>query len=223
MPSSGLPENAPSAIAFDAILYGSPNLTLATGHKDIMGFQKRFYGDIDMFLMPQMQKMMRDIGDPYMELIRSRFAQTHGRTGETAGSVHQEFESFTEPGVAGAFRYRVVVGGNVGFVVTPLLSHIIPASRFSPLYNAQDGPFEGRTKNFYLPFGPVVEDILWYQGGPESYSPDTSWYTDEEENLGGWAFEQFRHLAARVTMFWGAGADYLVPMTMPSMNQIFYH
>lgn len=198
---------------FDAVLYGSPIFRRGGG------FEKRYAEDgSDNMLLPVYQERVNSIGMYYLNSVKEAFAAKHGRTGETAKSMHSEFESFSETGVAGAMRYRVVIEGNVGFVINPLPAHFIPVQRVENLQTQR----VGRQTNFYSPFDWLsvgdTTGVEWFQGGSESYGDDKSWYEDQLPELAAMGEEALKTTAARVRVLWDKDmSEAPVPLTAPSV------
>lgn len=218
--------DGPTALYFGAILRGSPNLAAEGGYIGIRRFEKRFAADgSDNMLRPAFMEALSSVGDNYMAEVKAQFAAKHGRTGQTEQSIHEEFTPAFN-GDVNAFQYQVVMGGGVGFVINPIGTHTIEST--IPLADAMTGPFEGRTQDFYMEF--PAETLLplysveWYQGGADSYSPDTSWYDkDENADLAEWAFSEMAKLASRVNVLWGASDDtYGLVELSPNINTLTY-
>lgn len=121
------------------------------------------------------QGMVAEIADWYKGEIGRRFAETHGRTGETEASIHGEVREVT----GDMYQYAISVGGHIGAVITPLPPHWID---MNGIRLAGPNPDASRMVNLYSDFGPR-DDVYWYQGGAESYSPDRSWYEDAQAAL----------------------------------------
>jgi hypothetical protein len=136
------------------------------------------FSGLDSRLGLAFQASLAAIGERYSDDVKRRFNEKHGRTGETADTIHGEFRGITADNAA---DYAVIVGGHIGAVINPLPAHFI-ASPVAGLNNDMSGPWNGRNTNFYSPFGPS-KVVYWYQGGPESYSPDRSWYEDAQGDL----------------------------------------
>lgn len=156
-------------------------------------FAKR--GEFDLRLSAEYNARLEALGDVYEADVAARFNAAHGRTGQTAKSFtkHHYILDVEEA------RYDINIGGNVGFVLSPLPPHFITGS--PGLQNPMAEMHAGRTKNFYSPFGPI-EEVYWYQGGAESYSPDQSWYTDAADALQGIGAIELRKLAVVVSEIW---------------------
>ena len=219
---------ATSGLFFDAVLYGSPNLAVEGGYEGIRSFQKRFASDgSDNMMLPEYRAMLSEIGDVYMQEVKTQFAAKHGRSGVTEASIHEEFETAVE-GNPDAFRYRVAIGGNVSYVIYPIGTHEIEAGLGKLLDNPMTGPFEGRMQNYYADF-PVDDAVKltaveWQQGGAESHSPDRSWYEDAGPKLAADALSGFKLLAARAQMIWGGTDDALnfIELSRPQANQTLF-
>lgn len=156
-------------------------------------FAKR--GLFDIRLSAGYQEKLALLGDMYKEDIADRFNRTHGRTGETAKSMTKHFYALDVEEA----RYDINIAGNVGFVLNPLPPHFITGS--PGLQNPMASLHAKRSTNFYSPFGPI-EEVYWYQGGAESYSPDQSWYTDAADALQGIGAVELRKLAVVVNEVW---------------------
>lgn len=152
-------------------------------------------GAFDMRLSAEYNARLDVLGEMYAADVGERFNVAHGRTGETARSFtkHHYILDVEEA------RYDINIGGNVSYVINPIQAH--PIFGTPGLQNQMGGSFTGRTKNFYSPFGPI-EEVYWYQGGAESYSPDQSWYTDAADALQGIGAIELRKLAVVVTEIW---------------------
>lgn len=152
-------------------------------------------GEFDLRLSAEYQARLNLLGDMYIADVSERFEAAHGRTGQTAKSfTHHYYALDVEEA-----RYDINIAGNVGFVLSPLPPHFIVGS--PGLQNPMASLSPKRTKNFYSPFGPI-EQVYWYQGGAESYSPDQSWYTDAADALQGIGAIELRKLAVVVTEIW---------------------
>lgn len=214
------------ALYFDAGLYGSPNLAAEGGYEGIRRFQKRFASDgSDNMMLPEYRAQLSRIGAGFSKRVGQRFAEKHGRTGRTQKSMTQSFTP-AFGGNPNVFKYSVKMGGGVGFVINPIGAHDIPVSQHGGLSNFKSaGATAGRTQNFYSDFpafDTFFKTIPWYQGGGvlgESYSPDRSWY-EEDEDIVADAQYALSLLAARAVLIWGTtdGAGSMIPLSQPTSN-----
>jgi hypothetical protein len=217
---------------FHTALYGSPNLK--KGADGTYGYQKRF-GPNGEFL-GFAAELLSATSNSFRQRVAQNFAERHGRTGTTAQSITEKGRwvnrspgSATVTGADYRFVYTIEIAGNVGYVINPIASHLLPgggnsaiAARGTPMGNFMDGPFEGRTTNFYSPFGPRYA-VYWYQGGSESFSPDKSWYMDDQTLITDMA-TGMASLAARAALIWGDSATSFteLPLKMPANNSISF-
>lgn len=216
------------AFYFDARLYGSPNFEAEGGYFGIRRFQKIFdEAGNDNRLLPEYRGMLRFVGRTYAKKVAKKFAEKHGRTGTTEENIASPSHQF-EGSLGGnpdAFLYRIEVGANIGFVVYPIPRHTIEAHT-GVLFNTMSGPWKNRTTNFYESLPPGViggfKRLEWFQGGPESHSPDVSWTFDAETRL--LAKAEFSKLAARVQAMWTSGSDLNseIPISRPAHNEFFF-
>lgn len=196
---------------FNYTLWGSPNLAgLMAGQKG--RYLSRFdLGGRDNFFDPETQIALLEASAPYQGRIADKFTERHGRTGDTVGSERGTMERDPVQ-TAGAFTYHIEWRGGVGFVINPLPPHMLGMPPDKPA-----GPWEGRTTNFYSPTDRVSGDVEWYQGGEESFSPDTSWF-DEDKQLIEDARAALARVGARAQLMWGAQAGQLIPLAYPRVN-----
>lgn len=199
---------------FNYTLWGSPNLAgMMKGAKGRFLPRIDPFGRDNLFDTLDMDESIVSIGAHYQGRIETKFAERHGRTGETVNSVYDTLEGGAKGGYAGDVTYRIEWHGGVGFVINPLPSHTL---RFIP-GGAPAGPFEGRTTNFYSPAVGARREFDWYQGGEESYSPDTSWF-DEDSELIADARAALARMGARAQLVWGAQGGQLIPLSYPRTN-----
>lgn len=139
-----------------------------------------FFG-MDSRLGRKYQATLGEVGDWYKDVIATKFAQKHGRSGETEQAIRDAGDfSIPDPDTA---LYRIAVEAHIGAVIRPLPTHQIPVPEGGALFNAGGGPYSGRMQNFYSAFGPHFSEITWFQGGKESFSPDVSWYREAQPEL----------------------------------------
>lgn len=131
--------------------------------------------------------ILADITETYKNDVMDRWKGSHDRTGETLSTFN------VETGAVSAFetQLKVVVGGNVGFVINPLPAHwISPVNTLSLA-----GPEVPSWR--YSEFGPR-KDVYWFQGGPESYNPDMTWFQDASDSLAGLGAAGLQRVAGMV-------------------------
>ena len=162
----------------------------------------RFASQFDEGVMAEMEASIAALGEKYAGEVADRFAAYHGRTGETEASIRNSGQLNVGSGLDGSFaQYIIAVGGHIDFVIKPISPHWIPLG--SGVQIAGPNPPTNRPYNLYSPFGPR-DEVYWYQGGAESYSPDTTWYTAAEDALKYEAGVELTRIAKYVQMQWDA-------------------
>lgn len=190
-----------SSLSFDAIIKGGTNVDagLFGGVPGMRRYIQRLGADgSDSLFIPEYEALVDDIGMQYFNEVKQAFAAKHGRTGDTAAGIESHFDPFTTAKGASAMKYSITIAGGVGFVINPLPSHMVP---WVPA-GAPTSGWNGREENFYTPALGVSHEVLWSQGGDESYSPDESWYRDEIPQLEEAGRKALLSVAQQVQMMW---------------------
>jgi hypothetical protein len=145
---------------------------------------------------------MAAAGKVYATALRANFAKYHGRTGKTAATTQIILGS---PVGTDKFASIVVrMGGAISYVINPIPEHQIDVSSANALghrFSSEQGGWAGRRTNYYTDFGPRF-DVTWYQGGPESHSPDTKWYEELDSMVGALGENAVHQVSAQVTGRW---------------------
>lgn len=203
----------PGPLLFDAVFYGSPTVVL---ENNMLRYQKKYFNGKNSQYMREFLDATLQVTEDYAYEVAEAFQAKHGRTGQTARDIDiQDYHNFG--GLANTFGYEVRIGDGVGFVINPLPAHDIDRKTRRELsnwfwVNSMTGE---RQQNFYSEFGPATT-VSWYQGGPESFSPDTSWYDGEPlKDATIQAERQMRRLAQRAQLLWVLGSDTPVVIKRP--------
>ena len=123
----------------------------------------------------------------YKQNVMDRWQESHDRTGATLETFKMAVEAITNF----ELDIGITVAGNVGFVIHPLPPHEIGAAG-----QILTGPSPYREA--YSDFGPIHGPVAWYQGGPESQSPDLTWFQDAAEALAGLGASALQKVAVKV-------------------------
>lgn len=137
----------------------------------VSGMTPEEFAAFEARIIPLFSPALDKLAEGYRGVTAQSFDNEHGGlTGETAGTA-EVVPAVPTPMIA---QSRVRFGSHVGFVISPLPAHRIEVRSATALFNPQTT--QTRPANRNSPFGPV-RAVQWYQGGAESFSPDTSWYT----------------------------------------------